>query len=132
MSKGLDALKMLNNGYMDNEKVVITRKAFDNQFAIIEKELKEYDKLIGDIFPHPKENGEEYRQLAVKRLLAFEIIIDKEVNVEIFKMCLSCDWSYELFESECTDNNGYNEVTPYKHSMTNEQFNLLKDVLLDI
>lgn len=61
---------------------------------------------------------------------ALEIIKEKQVNVENLKICLSCKWEYELFEQECSDNNEYNELSPYKHSMTKEQFDLLKGVLL--
>lgn len=65
----------------------------------------------------------------LKELKALEIIIEKEVNIQNFKICLSAKWEYELFEENCSDNDEYNEMPPYKHSMTKEQFDLLREVL---
>lgn len=65
----------------------------------------------------------------IKKLKAFEIIKEKEVNVQYFKMCLEVGWDYDLFEEHCRDNNEWEEDPPYKHSMTKEEYDLLKEVL---
>ena len=65
-----------------------------------------------------------------RNLKALEIIKEKEVNVQNFLMCLRIGWEYELFERDCQDNDDWNETPPYRHPMTKEQFELLKEVLL--
>lgn len=64
-----------------------------------------------------------------KRLQAFDIIEEKEVNIQYFKSALEMGYGYELCEEECQDNSPFEEFPPYKHSMTEDEFNLLKEVL---
>ena len=73
-----------------------------------------------------------YNQLDIigTALKALEIMKEKKVNVQYFQSCLECNWDYELFEKWCQDNAPYEENTPYVHSMTKEEFDLLKEGLL--
>ena len=62
-------------------------------------------------------------------LKALEIIKEKEVNIQYFKICLEVHWDYDLFEEHCRENNEWEDDTPYKYSMKKEEFDLLKEVL---
>lgn len=59
-----------------------------------------------------------------------DIIKEKDVNIQHFKSCLKFDWDYELFEKNCQDNNEWEEYPPYRHSMTKEEFEIVKGALL--
>lgn len=64
-----------------------------------------------------------------KELNALDIIIEKKVNIQYFISSLEVGWSYELFEQYCQDNAEWEEFPPYVHSMTKEQFEIVKEVL---
>ena len=126
MNKGLEALENLCNQceFYQFEKGLRPKKCPFNKNCVhkcrIEQELKAYYKLLQDIFPHPKETGEEYRQLAVKRLLALEIIKEKLVD-----MC--------LLENSCTRDE-YNKWISQNDLgncyLEQEEYDFLKEVLL--
>lgn len=71
------------------------------------------------------------REVAIieKELKALEIIKKKEVDINSFGVYLSVGWDYNLFEKYCGDNSPYEEHPPYQHSMTKDEFDLLKEVL---
>lgn len=73
---------------------------------------------------------EEDNEVIEKSLKALEIIKEKEVNIQYFKICLEVHWDYDLFEEHCRENNEWEDDTPYKYSMKKEEFDLLKEVLL--
>ena len=116
MNKGLDALNE-NLEMVNFNKNEVLSNYLTNHF-IIEKELKEKDELSRALSIVTCENGD-----LLKYKKALDIIVEKEVNITFFKICLSCGWEYKLFEEDCLDNNEYNESPPYKHSMIEEQFN---------
>ena len=106
MSKGLDELQFMRERDMLLPSCANT----------IEQELKDYEKLLTDIFPHPMENGEEYRQLAVKKLKALEVIKEKQVDVRMFII-------YNLENYNKLQKNDYCKLTKAEDD-------LLKEVLL--
>lgn len=127
MSKGLEALNALKSGYIDNEKVVITRKAFDKQVAIIEEELALAEQLKNAV-----SNGTFQNQWASnliekrneKELEALEIIKKKGVDV---------DWLIYNFKFGSLD--VYNcDFGLYKEDnwriLTEEEYEFLREVLL--
>ena len=110
---GLEALKLLMEEYYEmcqdtgNNDDQYQKYNLTSPRAIIEKELKDGAK-------HKK---------------ALDIIVAKEVDVMSFKCCLDVGWDYDLFENNCQDSNSWNEDPPYKHHMTEEEFELVKEEL---
>lgn len=77
-------------------------------FAVIETALNNYYKLLG-------ENEE-----TTKKLKALEIIEEKEINIHALLLHL------KRFDSP----NGYNVLVGEKYKITQEEYDLLKEVLL--
>ena len=110
MNKGLEALNTLRNGLVDERVVCITCKTFDKCLNIIESELKDYEKKT--------KLAKEYKDVnnVAKRLKAFEIINKKNVCIHDLKK------SKTLKE--------YNGCREWKEELTQEEYDLLKEVLL--
>ena len=64
-----------------------------------------------------------------KELKALEIIKEKEVDIMSFKRRLEIGWDYNLFEEHCLDNNEYEENPSYRSHITQEEYDLLREVL---
>lgn len=122
MSKGLEALERLVDGNLN--EVNYYRLVTNGTTLIlqdkdtIEKELKEYEQLKQlKLLPYPQENGEEYRQCVIKRLMALEIIKEKpQATLWIIQHC-DKEMEYE------------DMISIFKEDVTKEQFDLLKEVL---
>ena len=121
MSKELKALKRIKKMYeyfvkenRDLEpKLMICEK---EDFKIIENALKENERLKTSYLRNLL--NEESKEYIYKKLVALEIIVNKEVNVGDFVRCKSV----EDYNDYCC----YNE----KEQLTQEEFDLLQEVLL--
>lgn len=106
-------------------------------------ELKNALKAIKDRFYWDREycinlnNMEEETTKIERALQALDVIISKEVDVTEFKICLYLNWGYDTFEQHCLDkarffidkNSLSDQLHPYKHSMTEEEFDLVKEAI---
>lgn len=106
---GLEALKDIRSWFSCHD--------YDqhNEMDTIEKELKEYEQLKQlKLLPYPQENGEEYRQGVIKKLMALEIIRKYPFIVNL---------DYRL---------SYEEQKEWvREGLTQEEYDLLKEVLLN-
>ena len=112
MSKELSPLEALEKIRKEIAYYSLYKKHLDT----IETALKDYEELKKlKLLPYPKVNDEEYRRSVIKRLQALEIIKDKEVNVFIFL--------------HSGDLETYNDMVEDNRKLTQEEYNLLKEVL---
>lgn len=116
MSKELEALNDLRNKCCDYLSLSMDRQVCDS-FKLIEAALKEkenIEKTINELF---SENGKVITTIDIKKQLkAIEIIKDKEVNVFIFL--------------HSGDLETYNDMVEENRKLTQEEYDLLKEVLL--
>ena len=106
MSKGLEALKEFKSEFRPGVNV------YANEYLdIIEKELKEYDGAKNHIEALHKERVENSLKLK-----ALDIIKNKKVDTVMFF------WNVSLRD--------YNNIHSRKEKLTQEEYNLLKEVLL--
>lgn len=143
MSKGITPLEAYKKISDYCEKWL----TFDEELKIIETALKNYEELTSKpVILYGRTHGhtqalidticKNYKEVKItnledeKKLKAFEIIKEKEVNVQEFKNCLEECWDYEMCEKYCQDNDEWEENPPYSHSMKKEEFDLLREVLL--
>lgn len=118
MSEVLEALKRMynrNHHYNNLDEKVQN----DNDYDIIEKELKDYQELQLKYHELLKENNEMTLTIGClqekfaefqKKFVILKIIVNKDVNVKLFKQqCLLCDYDFYL---------KYNQYTMF--GMTNE------------
>ena len=79
---------------------------------IVEQELKRLEKILP--FPKEGDENEEYRQSVIKRLIAFEIIKEKQVYIEVL-----------IEVDRCKLYNCYVHKKEWK--LTEQEFDLLKE-----
>ena len=120
MSKELEIIKELRclvYSCQDSGFITNAEKHFLPLLDRLETELKDYEELKKlKLLPYPKVNDEEYRRNVVKSLQALEIIKEKRVNLEYIKCCEN----YEQYKTICS----------YWNEITEEEYDLLKEVLL--
>lgn len=144
MSKELEAIEEIknhkikldvdikyDNGNETQHRFETIKDMFPKQFAIIETALKRISELERENFELSEQVGmyATYKCEDEKKLKAFEIIKDKEVNIL---------WSYCSFELNCSSEEqceNYNRQWKYlpckeEHYLTKVEFDLLKEVLL--
>lgn len=125
MSEGLEALKNIKINCCTFEEKTL----YQTEFAIIEKELKrlaKIDDLLEEIgidendlpiwFEMQKQDG--------KKVNALEIIKEKNVDVRYLKVCFT-----DEFGNGCSAYNRWKQDNENNY-LTEEEFNLLKEVLL--
>ena len=103
MSKGLEALQRINENV-----TVVTYENFDEDISIIEKELKDKEELE-TMYSNCVING-------AKQKKALEIIKEKRVNIDYLRDCKTLE--------------DYNNILIEKLQLTQEEYDLLKEVLL--
>ena len=121
MSKELEALERLYIHLEDDDLSYAWSEQAKEDKKIVKQALKDYENLKLSLFPHPQKNGEEYRQNAIKRLLALEIIKEKQVDIYLLCTCNSVDEYNSMFEHRF---GSYDE-----RALTQEEYDLLKEVL---
>ena len=121
MSKELEILEEIQNELYGQYDFKDISEYSKERFNIIKQALKELEQLRKlKLLPYPKENDEEYRQGVIKKLMALEIIIDKDITPSWFIRNLKKGMSYEDYHFS-------NSGSPY--DMAKEQFDLVKEVL---
>ena len=114
MSKGLEALKEIKHTTdLDRPNEL---NGYKKELDIIEKELKEYEQLKQlKLLPYPQENGEDYRQGVIKKLMALEIIKEKRVLIDV------------LLDTDTIED--YNDFKSEQELLTQQEYDLLNEVL---
>ena len=126
MSKELEALEEIknhkikvdvnikyDNGNETQHRFETIKDMFPKQFAIIETALKDHEKITGGDFHIEPINVHIENQ---KKIKALEIIKEKEVDVFIFL--------------HSGDLETYNDIVEDNRKLTQEEYDLLKEVLL--
>lgn len=131
MTKELQALENIGLwGYQDSEgDLILCRINNKEDFAIIEtalKELNEYKKVFEKLNLDISDavDLENWIKLAqfhyenkIKKLKALDIIKKKEIDIHLFNISANCEHYNWLIENK-------------KHQLTQEEYDLLKGVLL--
>ena len=115
MSKGLEALKTVGNIKVDNDIETFIIKDI-SEYKTIEKELKEKEELQ-KLLDHERDLN---NHLITHEVKALDIIKEKRVNVKAFLMCCNEKTGLLIYNSQVLEN----------QELTEEEFNLLKEVLL--
>ena len=109
----LDANIKYDNGDETQYRFETIKDMFPKQFAIIETALKDHEKITSGDFHIEPINVHIENQ---KQIKAFEIIKDKEVDVFIFL--------------HSGDLETYNDIVEDNRKLTQEEYVLLKEVVL--
>jgi len=133
MSKELTSLEWLN--YYKNKLQSSSQTFRPNGFDIIETALKNYNQLqvdydeLNDIHNKLVKHKNKERDDVVKKLKALEIIKEKGVNVyNLTCICFKYNETYEQYVIDFNYGDSFYHLG--KELLTQEEFDLLKEVLL--
>lgn len=122
--KALNDLRNCLQAYYTMENV----PSLDENLNIIEKALKEYKELKQD-YAMLKEEYALYRKDTEKQIKALEIIKEKRVNVDNFLSFIRKETTYEDYLIK--HNKFVITKITFKEKLTQEEYDLLKEVLID-